>query len=456
MTLRDRLAAAAPASLRLPGDAGYDLARAAWNLAADQRPAAVVAVDDVRQVRQLVGIARESGLRVAPQRTGHNAVPLVARRLDDVILVRTHPLREVTLRGDVVRVGGGAVWGEVVAEVVPHGRTVLHGSHPEIGVAGYTVGGGLGWYGRAHGLASGSVVAVELVTGDGALVRADAEHDPELFWAVRGGGGGFGVITALELRTFPLESAYAGAMAWDLERGESVLRTWAQWAPSAPDEVTTAVRVLRYPQLASLPASLRGRRLMILDGAVIGDDELAARVLAPFRALRPEIDTFARTPAARMGAVRAHSDAPVALASHSASIPALSDGAIDAFLEAAGPDADTSLAAAELRQLGGALGRPHPAGGVLDRLDGAAMAYALCVAPDARRLRDADADAVRAFADALSPYASARPFLNFVETPIDPALAFPAGDYARLGAIRRSVDPTGVFAASHPIALADG
>src|SRR5688500_8446984 len=199
-----------PASVVLPGDDGWDEAREAWNAAVDQTPAAVSRPTTVDEVVEAIAWARAYGMRVAPQSTGHNAAQM--GDLSDTMLLKTAALDEVSidLERGVARAGGGVVWEQVVDAAAPHGMAVLHGSPPDVGVAGYSLGGGVGWLARLHGLATNSLTAVELVTMDGEVIRADAENHPDLFWALRGGGGNFGVVTALELRMFPLEAAYAG------------------------------------------------------------------------------------------------------------------------------------------------------------------------------------------------------------------------------------------------------
>ncbi len=346
--------------VHLPGDPGYDAARLPWNVAVDQRPAAVALPRTAAEVATVVRLAAAAGLRVAPQSTGHNAHPLAAQGLDDVVILRTSEMGTAIAdpaRG-IVRVEGGAIWEPAVDAAGAHGKAVLHGSSPDVGIAGYSLGGGIGWYARQHGLASNSITAVEIVVADGTLVRADATTNPEIFWAVRGGGGSFGVVTALEFRMYDIETAYAGFLLWDLAAIEPVLREWSAWAPSAPDEITTSFRAMRLPPLPELPPFLSGRNLVIIDGAVVGSDDRGAELLAGLRALEPEIDTFGRVPAKSL--VRLHMDpeggAP--FASDSAMLGSFPDAAVDAFIAEAGPDARTSLLMAELRQLGGALGRP--------------------------------------------------------------------------------------------------
>ena len=217
-----RLAEDAGFDVRLPDDPGYDEARLAWNRAVDQRPAAVAYPQSAHDVSRLVRLAGEQGLRVAPQSTGHNAAPLAQRGLDDVVLARLSGLSEVSVDPGrrLARVGGGTLWDPAVAAAAAHGLAALHGSSPDVGIVGYSLGGGLSWYGRSLGLAANHVTAAELVIADGTIVRTDAEHDPELLWALRGGGGSFGVVTALEFSLIDLATAYAGMMIFDISRAE--------------------------------------------------------------------------------------------------------------------------------------------------------------------------------------------------------------------------------------------
>lgn len=436
----------------LPGDERYDAARLPWNLAVDQRPAAVAVPRSAAEVATIVRMAAETGLRVAPQSTGHNAGPLAAQGLDDVVIVR---MSEMTMaiadptRG-VVRVEGGALWEPAVDAAAAHGRAVLHGSSPDVGIAGYSLGGGIGWYARKLGLAANSLTAVEVVVADGTLVRADATHNAELFWALRGGGGNFGVVTALEFRMYDIPTAYAGMMLWGPEHVEAVLREWAAWAPGAPDEVTTAFRVLRMPPLPEIPEFLAGRTVAVIDGAVLGSDEDGAEILAGMRALGPELDTFGRVPAKSL--VRLHMDPEGGMpgVSDSALLAGLPDGAIDTFLQHAGPGVDTPLAVAELRQLGGALGRPHEGGGVLSSLDAQFGAFqgGLAMTPE---MGAHVHDAATALSGALAPYATGGAYLNFAESPTDTRRGYRPDAWRQLAGVRSAVDPHGLFVANHPV-----
>src|SRR5215471_21685961 len=295
----DALRAAIAGPVFVPGKAGYGQARQAWNLAVDQRPSLVVVAGSVADVVQAVRYARAHGMRIAPQGTGHGAAPL--EPLDGAMLLRTTPMRKVEIdpATRTARAQAGAVWQDVVVPAAEHGLAGLAGSSPNVGVTGYTLGGGLGWLARRHGLAANSVTAAELVTPGGDLVRADAGHEPDLLWAVRGGGG-VGVVTALEMRLYPVGELYAGDLFFPIGRAAEVLHAWREWTATAPDDVTSLVHLLRVPPLPEVPEPLRGRAFAILEAACLGDTGTGAELIQPLRRLGPELDTFAMIPASAL------------------------------------------------------------------------------------------------------------------------------------------------------------
>jgi FAD/FMN-containing dehydrogenase len=439
-------------TVHLPDDPGYEGARHPWQLAVQQWPAAVAQPGTTDEVAAVVRAAARAGLRVAPQSTGHNAGPL--QGLEEAVLLRTSSLDEVTVDPERrrARVGGGVLWADVVDAVAPAGLVALHGSSPDVGVAGYSLGGGIGWLARRFGMQCNSLLAVELVLPDGELARVDADSDPELFWALRGGGGNFGVVTALEFALYPVTSVYGGALVWDWREASRVFARWTQWTTEAPDEVSSSCRILQLPSIEAVPPPLRGRQVAMIDGAVLADDEAAEKILAPLRELGPEIDTFGRMPAPDL--VRLHGDpeGPTPAVASAVMLGSLPAAGVDAFVEAAGPDSGSSLAVAELRQLGGACGRPHPGAGALPMLEGefAMYACALAAEPDALRIGGRDAERVE---NAMSPWACGH-YLNFAEKPVDAALGFGAAAYERLQQIRRRVDPDGLMLANHRVRAA--
>src|SRR4051794_2694683 len=271
-----------------PGDAAYALGCGVFNAALELCPAAIALPGNAKQAGDAVRQAADEGLNVAIVSGGHNAGPL--GDLSQTMLLRTERLGDVTT--DPVarraRVGAGVRWDAVVTAAAPHGLAALHGSSPTVGVAGYSLGGGVGWLARRHGLQTNRVTAVDLVTADGTSRRVDATTEPELLWALRGGGGNFGVVTALEFELLPVADAYAGWLAWDWTQAEVVLHRWRQWTQGLDDAVTTSARILRLPPDPALPEPIRGRNLVVIDGAVLATDEQAGELLRPLRELGPE------------------------------------------------------------------------------------------------------------------------------------------------------------------------
>src|SRR4051794_25990908 len=232
-----------------PGDAHWDRARQAWNLAADQRPLAVAFPVTDADVVAVVEYAREAGARVSAQGTGHGACALGA--LDDTILISTARMRGVRI--DPVarraRVRAGALWLDVTAPASEHGLAPLAGSSPDVGVVGYTLGGGLSWLGRKHGLAADSVTAIEIVLADGRKVRCDESNLPELFWALRGGGGSFGIVTAMEFELHPVPELYGGPMFLPVERAPAGGPPRRPGGPPAPARRPPRGRPLDIPAM---------------------------------------------------------------------------------------------------------------------------------------------------------------------------------------------------------------
>jgi len=438
-------------SVQLPGDPAYDMARSPWNLQMRDHPAAVAYPAFPDEVAEVLRAAAGAGLQVAAQGTGHGAPPLEGR-LGDAVLLRTSAMTELEIDVErrTVRAGAGVLWGDLADAAGRHGLAARHPSSPDVGVVGYSLGGGIGWYARKLGLQCNAVTAVELVLADGTFVRATADRDAELFWALRGGAAPLGVVTALEFELFPLDTVVAGSLAWDWTAVERVLPAWVAWCADAPEETTTAFRLLDVPAADPIPAELHGRQIAVIDGAVLGDDVSAREVLAPLRALRPEFDTVARVPAASLVRLHLDPEGPTPAYASSTLVSDLPDAAIAGILEAVGPGSGTRLAAAELRQLGGALARPAPDGGALSFLDGRFLALGLGLGggddEDWERQRE---DAAR-YLSAVEPWATGRQYLPMLDDRTDTRKVFPPGVHARLSAVRSAVDPGNLFLAPHP------
>nr|WP_042180156.1 FAD-binding protein [Kibdelosporangium sp. MJ126-NF4]CEL14228.1 probable oxidoreductase [Kibdelosporangium sp. MJ126-NF4]CTQ88596.1 probable oxidoreductase [Kibdelosporangium sp. MJ126-NF4] len=434
----------------LPGEPGFVAAAAVFNSFAVAEPAAAATVRTPAQAVAAIRYARDRGLGVRVHSTGHGAG--AARPVRGGMLIKTTMDGSATVdpRRRVVRVPAGTPWHNVIEATEPHGLTAAHGSSGTTGVVGYALRGGLSVYGRMAGLAANGVRAVELVTADGEHRRVDASNDPELFWALRGGGGGFGVVTAIELALFPVTTVITGAAYWPGSLADRLLDTWLGWARHAPLTVTTSVRVMNLPDVPDVPRELAGRTTFAVDGVVHADQLDAARrnaeeLLGPLRAIgKPVLDTWQEgVPSA---VLRAHMDPsePLPFVGDHLLLDELDATGAARFLEAAGEGSGTPLVAAGLRQLGGAYSEPPEPGGVLDRV-AASYSYAgsgLALGPDA-------VDALRAHCartrSLLDPWNTGWVVPSFVEDFRQPQRHLSVEQAAAVDRVRARVDPDGLF-----------
>jgi UDP-N-acetylenolpyruvoylglucosamine reductase len=437
-------------SVLTPGDDGWDEARTPWNLAVDQHPAVIAVPANSADVQAVVRFATANGLRIAPQGTGHGAAAL--GDLSDAVLVRMTELRDVEIDAEArqARAGAGAVWEDVVNPAAGHGLVALHGSSPDVGVAGYTLGGGVGWLARKHGLAANSVTAIEVVTADGEFHRVDHTHERDLFFALRGGGGNFGIVTALEFTLFPLEQVFAGWMIWPWEQSERVLSAWRDWTETTPDEITSVGRILQLPNVEMIPEPLRGRDLVVVEIAYQGDEASGRELLEPLLRLEPEMSTLATMPAA--GLVRLHADpeGKTPGIGDGVMLGSLPDDAIAAAVDVAGPGSGSPFISFEIRQLGGALGRRAEGAGAASHLEGAFGVFfvGLPFTPELARALESHVELVE---EALAPWKSRQTYFNFAERAVDSESLYAGSTHDRLREIRERFDPCELFRANQRI-----
>jgi FAD/FMN-containing dehydrogenase len=422
----------------------------AFNLSLVQQPAFVAVPADEEDVRTIVDFARLNGLQIAPQRTGHNAEPLGS--MDDVVLVKTDALQGVEIDAErrIARVRSGAKWETVVPRASALGLAALHGSTPDVSVAGYSLGGGVGWYARKLGLSTNSVTAIELVTADGELRRVDHEHEPELFWALRGGGGNFGVVTALEVQLYAIPEVYAGVLFFPWERSAEVLHAWHAWTHTVPDEVTSVGRILQFPPIPEIPEPLRGGQFTVVEAVVLADEREGAELLRPLRELGPAMDTFAMVPPVGIAELHMDPPEPVPYTGAGMMLGELADATIDAFVAAAGPGSGSPLVSAEIRHVGGALARSAPHHGALATFDASFLTFALGMVFDEETYR-ANRAQLEVLHYALAPVDTGRQYLNFTEEETDPARFYTPETYRRLRAVKARVDGDNLLRANHPI-----
>lgn len=437
------------ASLIHPGHELYDVARASWNLAVDQRPACICVATEVQHVQRALAYAREHGLTVASQSTGHLSETLPS--LENTLLLRLDLHRgavDVDPVQRVARIKAGACWGDVVAAVTPHGLSVMHGSSPSVGVIGYLLGGGLSFYARRHGLACNHIRAFEVVTADGVLRRATADHNRELFYALRGGQGGYAVVTAVELGLLPYSDVDAGAMFFAAQSAPAVLRAWRNWATTAPDSITTTFRILCLPPLPEVPEPLRGVPTVCVNGVALEPGEANALEMHLRYAASPILGGFGPTPTAQVARLHMDPEEPVPVLGDGMLLSSLDDWAIESFLRVAGLGSGSPLLSAELRQLGGALASPPLGAGARGHLEGRFLAFGVGVPGMSAPAPELDAHLDRYLA-ALKPWATGTRFTSFSLRSNSLETCVPDATLARLQRIKQTADPDGLLIASH-------
>ncbi|GGW89913.1 oxidoreductase [Streptomyces malachitofuscus] len=428
----------------LPGDDDFGLELEGFNQITEHSPDLMAVVAGAEDVREAVGFAAARGMPVAVQATGHG--PSTAA--DCGLLINTRRMRGVRIDPDArtARVAAGAQWFEVIEAAAEHGLAPLNGSSPLTGVIGYTLGGGLGLMARRYGYAADRVTAVEIVTPDGESHRATADRDTDLFWAVRGGKGNFGVVTALEFGLVPVSRLYGGGLYFAGEAAAEVMHAWRDWTPAVPEDLTSSLALLRLPDVEAIPPFLRGRLTVHVRIAHLGSAEEGKKLAEPLRAAGPLVaDTLADMPYTRCGEIHNDPTEPIPYSERSMMLRELDGAATDALLALAGPSADCIDLTVELRQLGGAVGRPPEVPNAVDHRD-AAFALSTLSLPD---------DRPPLVVDGMAAWGTGRRYLNFLASPDTADLAesgYEPATFARLAEIKAKVDPRNLFRFNHNIA----
>jgi FAD/FMN-containing dehydrogenase len=380
-------------------------------------------------VRAAVVAAREYCLPFAVQATGHGTfVPA-----DGGVLLKTAGMASVLVDPDraIARVGPGARWSQVIAAAAPFGLVPLSGSAPSVGVTGFTLGGGVGWLSRKYGFAADSVVRAEVVTADGRLLTASADRHSDLFWALRGGGANFGVVTALEFRLYPVTHVYGGISYFVAERAAEAIQRYYTWAADAPNELSTAVLLTRVPDSPEIPEKLRGRRTLAIKALYAGEAGDAERHLAPLRAVAGPalVDGYRSmtySQAAMGGTPARYLDL----------LDELPDALVGLIVGAAAAD-DSPVSTVEIRHWGGAMGRPAENAGATGHR---AAPFSLIIDGAPPRLTEA-----------LRATGTGRSFLNFLSDPARTETAYTAENHRLLREVKRAYDPDNFFRVNHNI-----
>lgn len=437
----------------LPGDPGYDAEVVGFNLAYPHHPDVVVGATCTADVVAAVGHAAQNGMPVGVQATGHGIVTLV----DEGMLITTSRMQDLVI--DPVErtatVGAGVKWRAVLDAAAAYGLTGTCGSTSDVGVVGFTLGGGLPVLGRAVGFASDRVRSMDVVTADGVLHHVDAEHDVDLFWALRGGKGNVGIVTSMTIELLPITEVYGGGLFFDGQHAEPVLRAFREVTATAPEHCCLSVAFLRLPPMPDVPEPLRGRFVMHVRVTHLGDPQEAEQVIAPIRAAAPVMmDLVGALPPTELDRVHMDPEHPVPAHERGMLLADLDDATVEALLDVAGPESGTPALLVEVRQLGGALSRPGPTPDAVGARDARFSLFAVGIL--APPVADIMGPAVDGLVAALAPYGTGKAFVNFhglLKGEEDRASCWSDATYRRLQTTKATHDPTNRFRFGHAVAL---
>jgi FAD/FMN-containing dehydrogenase len=432
-----------------PDDGGYEEARRVWNGAFDgTRPSLVVRCSGAADVIAAVGFARSNDLTIAVRGGGHSVAGFST--CADGIVIDLSPMREVRVDPSARRasVGPGAVWADVDHETQAHGLATTGGLVSSTGVAGFTLGGGIGWTMRKFGLACDNLVAADVVTADGRVVQASETENADLLWGLRGGGGNFGIVTRFELSLYPLgPMVYAGPVFYPAAASRDLLRAFRDWADAAPDEITAVINLTAAPPLPVIPEEWHGEKVVALVAASTGPLEEGEALVRPLRAVaEPVADLLGPMP---YHAIQTLLDPlwPKGINSYfkASNLARLDDELIERLCEihltSPGPQCEIHV-----HQMGGAVARvPDDATAFPER----GMPFVVNAVtgwhdPGAE-VASAHAEWARAVIAATSEASTGRAYVNFLGDPDAARSAYDDATYTRLVALKNEYDPTNVF-----------
>jgi FAD/FMN-containing dehydrogenase len=448
-TLAD-LRAAVAGEVITPRDADYNDARKVWNGAIDRHPAVIARCTGTADVFNAIEFARSEGLPIAVRGGGHNVAGFGT--CDNGLVLDLSPMKgiHVDTTASTVRAQGGVLWGELDRETQAFGSATTGGLVTTTGIAGFTLGGGIGWLMRRHGLAADNLLSADVVTADGALITTSLDSDPDLLWALRGGGGNFVVVTSFEYALHPVgPTVIGGAVFHPAETAADLLRFYADWTRDLSDELTTMVAFLSGPPEPFIPTDRQGSPLVAVAVCHIGDATAADAALAPLRAFgRPVADVIGPMPYTSLQAMFDHS-APPGMRTYwkTAYLDDLDDAGIDALVsQATGLHDLFPLSVIHLHHLEGAVRQPPEGGAAVGHRDHRFVLNLIGTyadpSDDARHV-----GWVRGAFEAMQPHTTGAPYLNFLgdEGADRVRDAYGQQTYDRLVEVKRRYDPDNVF-----------
>jgi hypothetical protein len=434
-------------------DPDWGAASLAWNLL-PQAPLVVVEAQDADDVVATVRWARENGVGVAAQPRGHAATGTAS----GCVLLRTRPIDGVDVdpASRLARIGAGVTWGACLRALDGAGVLPPAGSNPDVSVVGYLLGGGLSWFSRLCGYAGHLLRAAEVVDAEGRLRWVSDESDPELMWALRGGGGDLVVVTQVELELLPAPTLFGGKLLFPIADASAVLDAFIGVTQDAPRALTTWATVAHFPDMEALPPLLRGGSFLSVDVTYVGSAEDGGPLLEPLRAAGTVLmDTVAPVPVGRLGELTAERTDPTPFLDRSSFLTTMTGDTVDRLLEAAGDRSRTALTFVQVRHVGGGLADPPtrtPA--VADTVAAPYFVRAMGL-PWVPDLVEPVRRSLAAVDDAVRPDLSDEPLpLNFLPVGEPLSRAFTPATLERLQTLKRSLDPTGTIRSNVPLLFA--
>ncbi|HEU6444633.1 MAG TPA: FAD-binding oxidoreductase [Gaiellaceae bacterium] len=448
------LAAQVAGPVFVPGDDGYAAECAVYNLNLALEPALIVGVTSEADVQAAVRFAARRGLPLAVNHTGHHVV----HAAHGAASISTQRMNGVTIDADrrTARIEPGVRWGQVISEASEFGLAPMNGSSPTVGSIGYSLGGGqsVAWS-RSKGYAADHIVSLDVVTADGVLRDVTADSEPELFWALRGGMGNFGVVTAMVCELFPQTRIFGGGVWFAIEHVPEVMPAWRAWVETLPEEATTSVAVQRLPPLPELPPPLQGASVLHMRFTHLGSAAEGEQLFAPMRALAPAVlDTVAEMPYTSIGTVHMDPPEPIPYWDRTMMFADLPEEAVDEFVALTGPGSECPLISVEIRQLGGAMDREPAVPNAVSTRGLPFVMFAFGVGgPDEEELMRGY---LAKLIEVLEPWSAGRMMVNFLSaeeatTPKAMRAAYGAERYDRLLSVKKSYDPLNLFRINHNI-----
>jgi FAD/FMN-containing dehydrogenase len=437
----------------VPEDAEYDEARSVWNGMIDRRPAVIARCLSAADVAEAIRFARSEELVIAIRGGAHNVAGNAT--VDGGLVIDLSPMKgaEVDVEARTVRAQPGLTWGELDQVTMAHGLATTGGLVSTTGVAGFTLGGGLGWLMREHGLTCDNLISAQLVTADGDTVRASESENAELLWGLRGGGGNFGVVVEFELRLYELSEVYGGMLAWPAAAAGEVLRYWREWAKTAPDAVCTMAAFLYAPPLPFVPEEVQGTPIVAIACVHTNRDGSAEEDVRGLREQGPALDILGPMPYA---AVQTMFDAgaPYGCRNYwrSGYLDDVSDAAIDELVRQA-EDLPSPMGQLHIHQLGGAMSRVPSGVTAFGNRDAGFLANYLGISMD-----PADDETlvswVRRATGAMELHGTGARYVNFLADEGESGVrsAYEAETLERLRELKRRYDPTNAFRLNQNIA----